>query len=80
VIVPLPESHQWANAAAFAQLGAVEHLDQASLTPSRLTDHVLGLLGDPERRGRLSESIAGSMPRDAADRIASALLKSARVG
>lgn len=73
LVIPMPESHQRANADAFARLGAVEIADQASLTPDRLADRVLDLFADPERRDRLGRALASSMPRDAADRIAALL-------
>ena len=74
IVVPMPESHQWANAHAFARLGAIEVADQAALTPDRLCDRVLGLLNDAPRREQLGRALAQSMPRDAADRIAAELL------
>jgi UDP-N-acetylglucosamine--N-acetylmuramyl-(pentapeptide) pyrophosphoryl-undecaprenol N-acetylglucosamine transferase len=70
LVVPLPDSHQHANAEAFARLGAIEIADQAALTPDTLTNRLLSLLADPERRERLGRSLATSMPRHAADRIA----------
>ena len=74
LIVPLPDSHQWANAQAFARLGAIEVADQEALTPDSLADRVLSLLADAPRREQLGRALAASMPRDAADRIASELL------
>jgi UDP-N-acetylglucosamine--N-acetylmuramyl-(pentapeptide) pyrophosphoryl-undecaprenol N-acetylglucosamine transferase len=74
LIVPMPGSHQWANAQAFARLGAIEVADQAALTPDRLAERVLRLLADEPRRTQLGRALAQSMPRDAADRIASELL------
>jgi UDP-N-acetylglucosamine--N-acetylmuramyl-(pentapeptide) pyrophosphoryl-undecaprenol N-acetylglucosamine transferase len=74
LIVPLPGSHQWANAQAFARLGAIDVLDQIALTPDQLADRVLGLLSDAERRERLGRALRDSMPRDAAERIALLLL------
>jgi len=74
LIVPLPGSHQWANAQAFARLGAIEVADQEALTPDSLADRVLSLLADAPRREQLGRALAASMPRDAADRIASELL------
>jgi UDP-N-acetylglucosamine--N-acetylmuramyl-(pentapeptide) pyrophosphoryl-undecaprenol N-acetylglucosamine transferase len=76
LIVPMPGSHQRANAQAFERLGAIEVADQETLTPVGLADRVLGLLADEPRRKRLGQAIAASMPRDAADRIASAILAS----
>jgi UDP-N-acetylglucosamine--N-acetylmuramyl-(pentapeptide) pyrophosphoryl-undecaprenol N-acetylglucosamine transferase len=74
LIVPLPGSHQWANARAFEQLGAVEIADQETLTPDSLANRILSLLADGPRRQRLAEAMRESMPRDAAERIASILL------
>lgn len=73
LVVPLPDSHQWANAQAFARLGAIEVADQAALTPVSLADRVLGLLADGPRREQLGRALAASMPRDAAERIANEL-------
>jgi UDP-N-acetylglucosamine--N-acetylmuramyl-(pentapeptide) pyrophosphoryl-undecaprenol N-acetylglucosamine transferase len=75
LIVPLPGSHQWANAQAFARLGAIEVADQGALTADSLAERILGLVRDPERRAQLGRTIGQSMPRDAADRIATALLE-----
>jgi UDP-N-acetylglucosamine--N-acetylmuramyl-(pentapeptide) pyrophosphoryl-undecaprenol N-acetylglucosamine transferase len=74
LVVPLPDSHQAANAQAFARLGAIEVAEQAALTPERLAQHVLSLVDDPPRRKQLAHRLADSMPRDAAQRIALTLL------
>jgi UDP-N-acetylglucosamine--N-acetylmuramyl-(pentapeptide) pyrophosphoryl-undecaprenol N-acetylglucosamine transferase len=74
LIVPLPGSHQWANANAFARLRAIEVADQDALTPDSLADRVLSLEADRPRREQLGGALAASMPRDAADRIAQVLL------
>ena len=78
LIVPLPGSHQWANAQAFARLGAIEVADQQALTPEALAERVLGLLADAPRREQLGRALAASMPRDAADRIADQVLALSR--
>jgi UDP-N-acetylglucosamine--N-acetylmuramyl-(pentapeptide) pyrophosphoryl-undecaprenol N-acetylglucosamine transferase len=70
LIVPLPGSHQWANAQAFARLGAIEVADQAALSAETLAGRVLSLLDDAPRRAELGRALAASMPRDAAERIA----------
>jgi UDP-N-acetylglucosamine--N-acetylmuramyl-(pentapeptide) pyrophosphoryl-undecaprenol N-acetylglucosamine transferase len=80
VIVPLPGSHQWANAQAFARLGAIEVADQATLSPDTLAGRVLSLLEDAPRREELGRALAASMPRDAAERIARELLALAKPG
>jgi UDP-N-acetylglucosamine--N-acetylmuramyl-(pentapeptide) pyrophosphoryl-undecaprenol N-acetylglucosamine transferase len=74
LVVPLPGSHQWANAHAFARLGAIEVADQHALTPDSLAERVLSLLADAPRREQLGRALAASMPRDAAERIATELL------
>jgi len=73
LIVPLPGSHQWANARAFVQLGAIEVADQDALTGDSLAERILTLLADASRREQLGRTLANSMPRDAAERIASVL-------
>jgi UDP-N-acetylglucosamine--N-acetylmuramyl-(pentapeptide) pyrophosphoryl-undecaprenol N-acetylglucosamine transferase len=74
LIVPLPDSHQWANAQAFARLGAIEVADQDALTPDSLAERILSLQADLPRREHLGRALAASMPRHAADRIAQLLL------
>jgi UDP-N-acetylglucosamine--N-acetylmuramyl-(pentapeptide) pyrophosphoryl-undecaprenol N-acetylglucosamine transferase len=74
LIVPLPGSHQWSNAQAFARLGAIEVADQAALSAETLAGRVLSLLDDTPRRIQLGQALAASMPRDAAERIAHELL------
>ncbi len=74
LVVPMPESHQWANARAFARVGAIEVADQAALSPQRLIERVLGLLEDQARREQLGQALGESMPRDAADRIAAEVI------
>jgi UDP-N-acetylglucosamine--N-acetylmuramyl-(pentapeptide) pyrophosphoryl-undecaprenol N-acetylglucosamine transferase len=75
LIVPMPGSHQWANAQAFARLGAIEAVDQDAITGQRLAERIEGLLHDDARREQLGQAMAASMPRDAAERIATALLQ-----
>ena len=57
MIVPLPGSHQWANARALARLGAIEIADQAALDGARLAERVLSLLDDEPRREALLRAI-----------------------
>jgi UDP-N-acetylglucosamine--N-acetylmuramyl-(pentapeptide) pyrophosphoryl-undecaprenol N-acetylglucosamine transferase len=77
LVIPLPNSHQWANAQAFARLGAIEAANQTALTPERLSQRVLSLLNDEPRRQHLARSLEESMPANAAERIALALLERA---
>jgi UDP-N-acetylglucosamine--N-acetylmuramyl-(pentapeptide) pyrophosphoryl-undecaprenol N-acetylglucosamine transferase len=70
VLIPMPASHQWANARAFERLGAVQVEDQDTLTPEGLAARVSALLDDASRRQHLGQALAASMPRDASARIA----------
>ena len=74
VVVPMPGSHQWANAHAFARLGAVEVADQDALSPGMLAQRILNLMDDPERRAALGRALHASMPANAAESIATQLL------
>jgi UDP-N-acetylglucosamine--N-acetylmuramyl-(pentapeptide) pyrophosphoryl-undecaprenol N-acetylglucosamine transferase len=74
LVVPLPESHQAANARAFAQVGAIEVAEQSSLTAELLAERLAALLDDDGSRERLGKAISRSMPQDAAGRIATLLL------
>jgi len=74
LVVPLPNSHQWANARAFARLAAIEVADQEALTPDLLAQRILSLCQDAGRRTQLGSALRASMPRDAAERIAAELL------
>ncbi len=75
LIVPMPGSHQWANARAFQAMGAIEVADQDGLTGELLAERVRTLVSDEARRQRLGERIGQSMPMDAATRIADALIE-----
>lgn len=57
ILIPLPTAaadHQTLNARALAASGAALNLPQAELTPERLRDAILGLLGDAGRRERMA--------------------------
>jgi UDP-N-acetylglucosamine--N-acetylmuramyl-(pentapeptide) pyrophosphoryl-undecaprenol N-acetylglucosamine transferase len=74
LVVPLPGSHQWANAHAFARLAAIEVADQDTLSPETLARRILSLVQDTGRRQQLGQALHASMPADAAQRIAAQLL------
>jgi UDP-N-acetylglucosamine--N-acetylmuramyl-(pentapeptide) pyrophosphoryl-undecaprenol N-acetylglucosamine transferase len=78
IVVPLPRSHQAANAAAFARTGAAIAVDQDDLSPESLAQLVLNLLADDPRRQQLVAAMRRIMPRDAAARIAEDVLAIAR--
>jgi UDP-N-acetylglucosamine--N-acetylmuramyl-(pentapeptide) pyrophosphoryl-undecaprenol N-acetylglucosamine transferase len=74
IIVPMPGTHQEANARAFARTGAALVLDQRELTPDRLVATVSELLANPDRRRAFGEVIHATMPLDANARIAEDVL------
>ncbi|HLI28728.1 MAG TPA: glycosyltransferase [Chloroflexota bacterium] len=75
VLVPLPGSHQLANARAVARAGAARVVDQAALTPERLTGLVRELLDDAPGRAALGAAARRLLPADAAERLAADLLQ-----
>ena len=74
IVVPMPRSHQEANAAAFAEHGGVLVFDEAALSPEVLVSTIRDLLADDDRRVELGRAISRTMPRDAAARLADDVL------
>jgi UDP-N-acetylglucosamine--N-acetylmuramyl-(pentapeptide) pyrophosphoryl-undecaprenol N-acetylglucosamine transferase len=74
VIVPMPGSHQEANARAFARDGGAMVFDQGDLSPDLLAATVRDLLDDDARRNALGVAIRAVMPGDAASRISEDVL------
>jgi UDP-N-acetylglucosamine--N-acetylmuramyl-(pentapeptide) pyrophosphoryl-undecaprenol N-acetylglucosamine transferase len=74
LVIPMPRSHQRANADAFARLGAIEVADQDSVTPETFADRVLDLFADADRREKLGQALKNSMPPNATERVAAEIL------
>ncbi len=74
IVVPMPGTHQEANASAFAAGGGAIDLDQRTLTAERLVVLVRELLEDAGRRVALGDALGRTMPLDAAARIADDLV------
>lgn len=74
IIIPMPRTHQKANAAFLKGKDAAVVLDQEKLTPGTLARCVLELCGNPEHRARLGKNISTIMPHDAAQTIARLLV------
>ncbi len=70
VLVPMPRSHQNANAAAFARENAALVLQEEGLNPEKLAETVLALLQDEQRLTVLGERARALMPPGAEVRIA----------
>ena len=77
VLVPMPRSHQEANAAAFDRADAAVVLRQDQLTPDRLAETVERLLEDRDRRAALAANARRLMPDNAADLVADAVEEAA---
>ena len=75
VLVPMPRSHQAANAEAFAARGAALVVDQEQLTPDSLADAIETLLSSPGRLDELGRNIRATMPSDATERVAELVLE-----
>jgi UDP-N-acetylglucosamine--N-acetylmuramyl-(pentapeptide) pyrophosphoryl-undecaprenol N-acetylglucosamine transferase len=75
LIVPMPGSHQEANARAFSRGGGALVFDQADLSPELLAAQVRDLLADSVRRDALGAAMHRVMPVDAAARIAEDILE-----
>lgn len=69
ILVPMPNSHQEANAAVFVREGAAILLREEQLTPEALAEEVRALMRDPERRQALGAAAARVLPSGAADAI-----------
>jgi UDP-N-acetylglucosamine--N-acetylmuramyl-(pentapeptide) pyrophosphoryl-undecaprenol N-acetylglucosamine transferase len=75
VVIPMPGSHQLANAAAFGEVGAALVWQQAALTPDSFANELLALLEAPARLAELAERMGQAMPADATDRLARLVLE-----
>jgi UDP-N-acetylglucosamine--N-acetylmuramyl-(pentapeptide) pyrophosphoryl-undecaprenol N-acetylglucosamine transferase len=74
IVVPMPGTHQEANARAFSRAGAAIVRDQRTLTAEQLAAEVVGLLANEGRRQTLGQAMGRVMPQDADARIADDVL------
>jgi UDP-N-acetylglucosamine--N-acetylmuramyl-(pentapeptide) pyrophosphoryl-undecaprenol N-acetylglucosamine transferase len=70
IVIPMPASHQLANARAFAVHRAADVLNEETLTSDMLAGRVFRLVADAEMRAALGEAARRLLPLDAADRVA----------
>ncbi|MBI4319801.1 MAG: undecaprenyldiphospho-muramoylpentapeptide beta-N-acetylglucosaminyltransferase [Chloroflexi bacterium] len=77
ILIPMPKSHQLANARAFVDSGAAVMLDELATTPEALTSIVQVLLANDERRSDMSMRARQMVKIDAAERIAEEVLEMA---
>jgi UDP-N-acetylglucosamine--N-acetylmuramyl-(pentapeptide) pyrophosphoryl-undecaprenol N-acetylglucosamine transferase len=73
IVIPMPRSHQLANARAFSAAGAALVLNEETLTSGLLAEEVLRLVSDDERRAALGAAARRLLPLDAAERLANQL-------
>jgi len=69
IVVPMPNSHQEANAAVVEKLGGAIVVQERELAPERLAAIVLALLEDEDRRRAMRTSLATLFPSGAAEVI-----------
>jgi UDP-N-acetylglucosamine--N-acetylmuramyl-(pentapeptide) pyrophosphoryl-undecaprenol N-acetylglucosamine transferase len=69
IVVPMPDSHQEANAAVFARHGAGVACLEATLSGDRLAQKIRGLLPDTGRRKSLGDAGALLLPSNSPDAI-----------
>ena len=69
ILIPMPDSHQNANARVFAGKGAAVLLQERETSPASLAETVAGLLQDTGRLAQMSECARKSMPPHAETRI-----------
>ncbi len=78
ILIPLPESaqnHQRENAYSYARTGAAEIIEEPNLTPHLLLAEIEKILGDPERVQKMKIASQTFSRLDAAEKIASELIK-----
>lgn len=75
IVIPMPRSHQEANARLFGAHGAARVLDEARLDARQLSDAVLELLDSPDDRERMSSAARELMRADGAELIAGDLIE-----
>lgn len=74
VVIPMPASHQLANARAFASSGGALVREQESLSASELVLLMKELLAAPDKLREMGEAMRRAMPVGAAERLAQQLL------
>ncbi len=73
IVVPMPDSHQEANAAVIARHAAGIVRQESDLSGSELAAEIRGLVQDEPRRAALGAAASRLLPGDAADAICSGI-------
>ncbi|MEM7495906.1 MAG: undecaprenyldiphospho-muramoylpentapeptide beta-N-acetylglucosaminyltransferase [Myxococcota bacterium] len=78
ILIPLPtaaDDHQTHNALELANVNAAAHLLQQDLTPQRLSQLMLDLIRDPQRRAKMQQAARRQAQPNAAEHIARDLMR-----
>lgn len=78
IIIPMPQSHQEANAALFKQHQACIVLPQTDLTPTHLAHTIQALLSDTAQRHRLQQAMQTLNPATTAQVLAKTITQVAQ--
>lgn len=73
ILIPSPNvtnNHQQSNAQVLESAGGAVMIREAEITPEKLYEQVTELLGDDERRAKMSRALRGLVRTDSADAIA----------
>ena len=70
IVIPMPNTHQVANAKFSSSAGAAMLLDETTLTGVHFSTRILALLKDTEMRHSLEAGMRSVSRHDAAERIA----------
>ncbi|MBI4281059.1 undecaprenyldiphospho-muramoylpentapeptide beta-N-acetylglucosaminyltransferase [Candidatus Uhrbacteria bacterium] len=69
ILIPIPDSHQEANARYLEERGAAVVISQKQRQPEDLIKKILMLLKNPERQMKLCQAIGQLIPADAAEQM-----------
>lgn len=75
IVIPIPDSHQEANAQYFQEKNAALVLSQKKLTSEKLVNEIKKLINNKEKQNQLSENIKKIVLRDAAEKITSEIIR-----
>jgi UDP-N-acetylglucosamine--N-acetylmuramyl-(pentapeptide) pyrophosphoryl-undecaprenol N-acetylglucosamine transferase len=83
IVVPLPhalDQDQLANASVLEKAGGAIRIDQGQFTPERLASDIAMLAGEPAKLASMAAAAKSAGTIDAADRLATLVMKVASVG
>lgn len=75
IIIPIPDSHQEANARLLAEKNAAVVLNEKELSGEKLSEEIIKLIQDKEKQKVISQNIFNLMPHGAANTIAQLVYK-----